>query len=111
MEVDDDGSQEGASLDVDRLALFDYFNLNNALKDGNSIDATVSYRIRWSEGGTPLTIDDGKNFHFQGRQTKGFISWSAHEAGFSFQSDPARTTHTNFALVGRERNGVFYRSQ
>jgi hypothetical protein len=81
------------------------------LSDGNSVDATVSYRIRWSEDGTPLTIDDGKNFHFQGRQTKGFISWSAHEVGFSFQSDPARTTVTNFALVGRERNGVFYRSE
>lgn len=90
--------------------MFDYFSINNALSDGNSIDAEVSYSIRWSEHGTPLTIDDGVNFHFDGRQTKGFISWSAHEAGFSFRSDPANTTITNFALVGRERNGVFYRA-
>jgi len=102
--------QHGASLDVDGLALFDYFNLNNALSDGNAIDATVSYSIQWSEDGVPLSIDDGANFHFGGRQTKGFISWSASEAGFTFQSDPASTTITNFALVGRERNGVFYRS-
>jgi hypothetical protein len=95
---------------VDDLALFDYFNINNALSDGNSIDAKVSYSIRWSGDGSPLTIDDGSNFHFDGRQTKGFISWSAHEAGFSFKSDPASTTVTNFALVGRERNGVFYRA-
>jgi hypothetical protein len=100
----------GARLDVDGLALFDYFSINNALSDGNSIDAKVSYSIEWSEDGTPLTIDDGSNFHFRGRQTKGFISWSAHEAGFSFKSDPANTTVTNFALVGRERNGVFYHS-
>jgi hypothetical protein len=70
----------------------------------------VSYKIRWSEGGSPLTIDDGSKFHFDGRRTNGFISWSAHEAGFSFQSDPASTTTTNFALVGRERNGVFYKA-
>jgi hypothetical protein len=101
--------EDGARLDVDGLALFDYFNIANALNDGNSINARVSYGIRWSEGGTPLTIDDGANFHFDGRQTRGFISWSAREAGFSFQSDAASTTHTNVALVGRERNGVFYR--
>ena len=89
--------------------MFDYFSVNNALSDGNSIDAKVSYDIRWSEDGHPLNIDDGANFHFAGRQTKGFISWSAHEAGFSFRSDPASTTVTNFALIGRERNGVFYR--
>jgi len=107
---EEDDFQHGASLDVNGLALFDYFSINNALSDGDAIDATVSYNIRWSEDGTPLTIDDGSNFHFRGRQTKGFISWSAHEAGFSFQSDPASTTTTNFALVGRERNGVFYHS-
>ena len=92
------------------LPLFDYFSLNNALSDGNSVDARVSYEIRWSHDGTPLTIDDGANFRFKGRQTEGFITWSAHEKGLSFESDPASTTLTNFALVGRERNGVFYRS-
>ncbi len=109
MHAEGDDFENGARLDVTGLALFDYFSINNALSDGNSIDAKVSYEIRWSEDGTPLTIDDGANFHFDGRQTKGFISWSAHEAGFSFESDPANTTQTNFALVGRERNGVFYR--
>ena len=110
MHAEDDGDfGDGARLDVDGLALFDYFSVNNALSDGNSIDAKVSYDIRWSEDGHPLNIDDGANFHFAGTQTKGFISWSAHEAGFSFRSDPASTTVTNFALIGRERNGVFYR--
>ena len=102
--------EDGARLHVRDLALFDYFSLNNALSDGNAVDANVSYEIRWSEDGTPLTIDDGANFHFKGRQTKGFITWSAHEEGFRFESDPASTTLTNFALVGRERNGIFYRS-
>jgi hypothetical protein len=93
---------------VHHLAVEDYFTINNALNDGNSVPASVSYNIRWAEDGSPLTIDDGTNFHFRGRQTTAVISWSAREAGFHFQSDPADTTKTNFALVGRERNGVFY---
>jgi hypothetical protein len=100
---------DGDSLNVERLALFDYFSVGNALVDGPSIDATVSYRLRWASGGTSLTIDDSQfKFHFAGRRTTANISWSAHELGFRFQSSPAHTTLTNFALVGRERNGVFY---
>jgi hypothetical protein len=99
---------DGESLDVHQLALFDYFSVGNALIDGPSIDAKVSYDVRWASGGTSLTIDDGKKFHFAGRRTSATISWSAHESGFRFESSPAHTTLTNFALVGRERNGVFY---
>ena len=106
---DDESFEDGGSLRVENLALFDYFSLNNALSDGKSIDATVSYDLRWTEDGKPITIDDGHNFHFQGRSTKGFVSWSAKEAGFSFHSSPAHTTKTNFAVIGRERNGKFYK--
>lgn len=69
----------------------------------------ASFRITWAGNGTPLTTDDGKHFHFEGRKTTATAAWSAHEAGFSFQSDPsASTQHTNFAQIGEERNGVFY---
>jgi hypothetical protein len=94
---------------VEHLGLFDYFNLNNALQNGNSVPATASFRIRWAEEGTPLMIDDGSNFHVQGRQTTASAAWSAHEKGFSFRSDPESPNKTNFALVGHERNGVFYK--
>jgi hypothetical protein len=104
-----DDSEDGASWTVKNLALFDYFSVGNALADGDSIDAMVSYSLRWAGDGTPLTADDGTNFHFEGRQTTATIAWSAHEAGFSFRSDPSSSTqHTNFAQVGTERNGVFY---
>jgi hypothetical protein len=101
---------EAARLDVHDLALFDYFNVNNALSDGNSIDAKVSYNLRWADNGTPLTIDDGSRFHFDGTSTTATISWRAREAGFRFRSSPAHTTKTNFALIGKEQNGVFYRA-
>jgi hypothetical protein len=98
----------GASLEVNELDVFDYFSINNSLSDGNSIPAHASYRMRWAGDGTPLTVDDGANFHVDGIQTTATIAWSAREDGFSFQSDPPDTTQTNFALFGVERNGVFY---
>jgi hypothetical protein len=102
--------EDGASWQVKDLALFDYFSVGNALNDGNSIDAVVSYSLRWAGGGTKLTADDGSHFHFEGRKTTATIAWSAKEAGFTFRSDPsAETQSTNFAQVGDERNGVFYR--
>jgi hypothetical protein len=107
--AEDDDFEDGARWNVNNLALFDYFSVGNALADGDSIDAMVSYSVRWAGNGTPLTTDDGKNFHFEGRQTTATITWSAHEDGFSFRSDPSTATQsTNFAQIGNERNGVFY---
>jgi hypothetical protein len=40
--------------------------------------------------------------------TSASIEWSPRQAGFSFQSDPANTSQTVHALVGNERNGVFF---
>jgi hypothetical protein len=108
--MNDEDGEDGAVLNVENLALFDYFSLGNALSDGNSIDAKVSYHIRWAGDGKPLTIDDGKHFHFRGTSTSATATWSAREAGFHFQSSPAHTTKTNFAVVGSERNGAFYRA-
>jgi hypothetical protein len=105
-----DHFKKGASMDVNDLSVFDYFSLANALSDGNSIPATVSFSLLWAGNGTQLTIDDGSNFHFSGIRTTATVEWTAAEAGFSFTSDPASTTTTNFALVGDERNGVFYAS-
>lgn len=36
------------------------------------------------------------------------LEWSASEAGFSFVSDPAATSSSYFAALGRERNGLFF---
>ena len=36
------------------------------------------------------------------------MEWSAHEANFDFQSDPINTSASVFAVVGHERNGVFF---
>jgi hypothetical protein len=41
-------------------------------------------------------------------ETDARIAWSAGEAGLRFVSDPASTSTTIFALLGHERNGVFF---
>jgi hypothetical protein len=40
--------------------------------------------------------------------TKATIEWSSQQAGFSFQSDPASTSVSEYAILGHERNGVFF---
>jgi hypothetical protein len=36
------------------------------------------------------------------------IEWSMTEAGFSFVSDAAKTSTSDQAVIGRERNGKFF---
>lgn len=81
----------------------------NALSDGRSIPATVSFSVLWS-GATARVDVRNTEFGFQldGVQTLATIEWSASEAGFSFVSDPAATSTRHFAEVVHERNGVFF---
>lgn len=98
-----------ASIKVADLDLEDYGNIVNALMDGPSVPAMASYHIRWHGVNRVDEVSDPVN-HFQGRfiENSATIEWSASEEGFTFVSDPADTTTTEFALIGRERNGVFF---
>lgn len=88
----------------------DYFNLVNALKDGNSVPATVSFHAHWSGVNKRSRLRDKTNhFHAQVIEDRATIRWSAHEKGFKFVSDPARTSTSVYADIRRERNGVFFR--
>src|SRR5260370_14712371 len=105
----EDDFEDGARWHVKDLAIFDYFSVGNALKDGDSIDATVSFNLSWAGEGTGLTIDDGSRFHFEGRKTTATAAWTAHARGILLHSHTSPPTqHTNFALVGADRNVVFF---
>jgi hypothetical protein len=98
-----------ASLDVKNQDVEDYFNIVNALQDGNSIPATVSYHIHWSGVNKSYSVSDTTNqFQLQVIEDNATISWSASENGFTFVSDPADTSTTVFALIAHERNGAFF---
>lgn len=99
-----------ASLRVSSLDVEDYHDVVNALLDGPSVDAEVSYEINWKGITNRFELHDPVNT-FAGKyvNTSATIKWAAlRDDGLSFVSDPASTSFTEFALLGRERNGVFF---
>ena len=98
-----------ASLALDDFDTEDYFNLLNALQDGNSDSASVSFEMRWQAIDAPMNVTDPVH-HFDGRFTLSAvqIEWSATTPHFTFVSDPASTTHNVRSVIGHERNGVFF---
>lgn len=94
------------SMTAKDVKLPDYGNIGNALADGASVAAEASFAVQWT-GGTSVFMASSSLFQFSGMSTGATIEWSATEAGFSFNSDPAGTSTKNFAILGREQNGVF----
>jgi hypothetical protein len=108
--VDADLGSGRGRMRVRDLATRDYGNIPNALKQGPFVDATVSFDIRWKGGGDRVKISDPMN-DFGGTFVEGpaTIKWSGENAkGEFFRSDPANTSISHFAEVGKERNGVFF---
>jgi hypothetical protein len=108
---DDDREPPTASLKVANLAIEDYHTLANALVDGPSVDGTVSFEVRWSGVKQRLNIRNSQ-LMFTGSFVEDLatIVWSARTTdGFAFTSDGAQSTQSAFAIIGRERNGVFFR--
>ena len=100
-----------AHMSATNLALFDFFNIPNALfrlTSPASVPATCGFDIRWSGPVTsrgPVTSPSGSTGELV--MCKANMTWSASNAlGFKFQSDPANTTSA-FAQLGRVSNGVF----
>jgi hypothetical protein len=107
--VDVDLGDATARLAVSGLDVEDYGNVVNALQDGPSEEAEVSYRVRWRHELDRFSAHDDAN-DFGGRfiQTEATIEWSARKPGFRFRSDPAASSTTVLAFIGRERNGVYF---
>jgi hypothetical protein len=100
-----------ARMLVKDLEVEDYGNLENALLDGPSVPATVSFDCRWF---APTAITRYRNaavdqqFVAQFRETTAGVEWSVKEEGFEFTSDAAATSVPVIAEVGHERNGAFF---
>ncbi|HEX2646264.1 MAG TPA: hypothetical protein VHO95_03475 [Candidatus Dormibacteraeota bacterium] len=98
-----------ASLALDDFDVEDYHNLLNALQDGPSDEASVSFQMSWTAAEAPMNVTDPVH-HFDGRFTlcDVQIEWSATAPNFTFKSDPASTTTNVRSVIGHERNGVFF---
>ena len=96
-----------AAVHVADLDVEDYGNVANALLDGPSVEAAVSFDINWSGVDGRLKLrNTSTDFAGEFIRNSATLSWSAEEAGFSFVSNPLES---HFAEIGHERNGVFFR--
>lgn len=94
-------------MHVADLEVEDYGDVVNALQDGPSVDATVSFDVTWSGVNERVKIrNPDTDFAGEFIRNAASLVWSASESGFSFQSDALAA---GFATIGHERNGSFFR--
>ena len=107
MEVDFDDDR--ASMLVRGLKVQDYFNLPNALHDGKSVPAVVSFATEWRGVKHRRRVrDEANGFRGHFTEDRAAIAWSASESGFTFVSKARAASTSEFAEIGRERNGSFF---
>ena len=105
--IDFEAGEATLLVDVDVL---DYTKKENAFALGAAVPAAITYELEWSGPITrDVTVRDADH-GFRGRflENQARLAWSASQAGFKFVSDPANTSTSLFAQLGRERNGVFF---
>lgn len=96
-------------MTVTDLVMEDYFNVVNALNDGNENDATVSFQVHWKGGGKHFNVRDF-NTGMAGEfiMSPATMTWSATSNGQTYVSGPEETSFSVAGQVGQERNGVFF---
>ena len=98
-----------ASFRATDLAVPDYHDFISSIFPAESVPARVSFDIRWHEiQGRDNRKNADEGFAGEFVVTKATAEWSSRQAGFEFQSDPAETSVSEHAIVGHERNGVFF---
>lgn len=98
-----------ATLRVVNQHVRDFFSIPNALANGESVGATVSYEIHW-HGVKRRHHVRNETLHVAGLflETDATIAWSARNAtGFAFASEDEEQKVIS-AQIGHERNGVFF---
>jgi hypothetical protein len=81
--------------------------------DSIATPARMSFKMVWKSTGEPVRYDDpSKHFRFTG--TRATCQLEAEvtvpSIDFSWKSDPASTSRSDFAIVGEEVNGRYYDS-
>jgi hypothetical protein len=124
LRVDFDSAR--ARLRVRDLDVFDDHDLANSLTSGlglpgdlgfpypaipgvPAVHATVSFEIEWSGLIASAEVRNAaQGFKGTFLETGCTIKWSARQRGFRFQSEDPDPTRNAIAIIGRERNGVFF---
>lgn len=99
-----------ASLSVSNQHVHDYGNIPNALNNGASAPATVSYTIHWHDVKRRRQVHND-TLHVAGLflDTDAHIQWTGHNeaTGITFTSND-KGQNAVVAQIGHERNGVFF---
>ena len=122
-----DLEEEVATLTVKNALVFDAFTVPNSLNTfhplGHVNSVINSLRMRWSGTKNTRSVTDcADGFHGDFFENSATIEVTATTPpgparscpptparnGFRFVSDPASTSVSHFAQIGREKNGVFY---
>jgi hypothetical protein len=108
-EIEDD--ERSASLRVSNVPVVETFQFGGS----TNVPAIVSYSMDWRATGP--VVARGKGTAVPATDPAAFLgkfapasvrgSFSGRELGFSFKSDRGVSANGGYALVGRERNGVF----
>jgi hypothetical protein len=104
-----DLDRASASLRVSDLPIPDWGDLRYATTDGPNVPSVVSFDVRW-DGALNRASRSHEEQRWTGDyvQTRATIEWSAQQEGFRFASDPASSSQSQAAVMGRHRNGVFF---
>jgi hypothetical protein len=91
------------------LAVPDSHDVINALLHGPAQPGVVSYDVRWRGRSKEYTVRDAANGYSGGFiEGEMRIAWSGEAGGYRFVSDPADTSESLFAIIGHERNGIYF---
>jgi hypothetical protein len=102
-----------ASMQVTDLGVEDAFTFENALVGGGKtpIPAVVSYTVRWNKKQDFARIcDKAQDFSGDFVRTAATVKWNGETKRFKYVSDASFTSHSTFAEVGFERNGVSFQT-
>ncbi len=100
-------------MEAKRVPIFDYGNIGNALSGGAPrTPGVVSFRVVWSGVNQRVNIRNTDPLYggFAGNFVRNTaqMEWTAVTDDFTFVSAPLRTSSSNFAEIGEERNGSFF---
>ena len=111
--VNVDLDQGRATLQATNLPVLDFGEIPNAIAGMRPpVPASVTFRVEWSGPAqrTPVRNADPVYGRFVGEfvYTSARIEWTARAGDYEFRSAPIETSMSQFALLGLERNGIFF---
>jgi hypothetical protein len=99
-----------ASFAVDNYSLFDYGSIIKSITNPTGrVPGSVSFKLNWTGVINPVSwAVDAIQSSFDGIQGTATMEWTGNTGTYTFVSDPGNTSITNFVILGKEKNGVFY---